>query len=117
MRPVVYGVRQSLPAGLASDNDKALSGPLGDGRECRQTAQRGVVTPLQGILGFCEQRGEDDPSHSRQGCENFGVLLSKNRMEMVQGQFRMSIDDSLLAAGRLPWLPHRKTNPIQAPQS
>jgi hypothetical protein len=95
MRPVVYGVRQSLPAGLASDNDKALSGPLGDGRVSRQTAPRGVVTSLQGIPGFCEQRGEDVPSHFRQGCEDFRVLLSKNRVEKVQGQFRMPFDNSV----------------------
>ena len=72
-----------------------LSGPLGDGPESRQNAQRGVVTSLQGIPGFCEQRGEDDPAHFRQGCEDLRVLLSKNRVEKVQGQFRMLFDDSL----------------------
>ena len=29
-----------------------------------ETAQGGVVASLQGIRGFCEQRGEDGPSHS-----------------------------------------------------
>ena len=75
VRPVVHGVRQSLLAGLASDNDKALSGPLGDGRDSCQTTQGGVIAPLQDIPGFCEQRGEDDPSHSRQGCEDLHVMV------------------------------------------
>jgi len=30
---------------------------------------------LSGIEGFCEQRGEDDPSHSLQGCEDLNVML------------------------------------------
>jgi len=37
-----------------------------------QTAQGGVVSSLQGI---CEQRGEDDPSYSWQGCEDVHVML------------------------------------------
>ena len=48
--------------------------PLGDRRDSCQTAQGGVVAPLQGIEGFCEQRGED-PSRSQQGCEDLHVML------------------------------------------
>ena len=40
-----------------------------------QTAQRGVVAPLQAIPSLCEQRGEDNPSNSRQGCKDFHVML------------------------------------------
>ena len=74
-RSVVQGVREPVIAGLPPDSDAALAGPLGDGRDACQTAQRGVVTSLQGIEGFCEQRGEDDPSRSRQGCEDLRVML------------------------------------------
>jgi hypothetical protein len=63
-RPVVDGVGEAVVAGLSSDDDAAPSGPLGHGRDSCQTAQRGVIASLQGIPGFCEQRGEDGPSHS-----------------------------------------------------
>ena len=73
--PMVDGVGEAVVAGLSSDDDAALSGPLGDRRDSCQTAQGGVVSSLQGIPGFCEQRGEDGPSHSRQGCEDRRVML------------------------------------------
>src|SRR5262245_44345683 len=62
-------------AGLSSDDDAAFARSLGDWRDSCQTAQGGVVTSLQRIEGFCEQRGEDDPSYSRQGCEDLHVML------------------------------------------
>ena len=74
-RPMVHGVGEPVMAGLSSDDDAALARPLGDRRDSCQTAQGGVISPLQGIAGFCEQRGEDDPSHSRQGCEDLHVML------------------------------------------
>ena len=74
-RPMVHGVRETLLAGLSSDDDQALARALGDGCDSRQTAQRGVIAPLQGIEGFCQQCAEDDPSHSRQGCEDLHVML------------------------------------------
>ena len=74
-RPMVHGVGEPVVAGLSSDDDAALARPLGDGRDTCQTAQGGVISPLQGIEGFCKQRGEDDPSHSRQGCEDLHVML------------------------------------------
>ena len=74
-RPVVEGVGEPAVAGLAPDDDGALSGSFGYGRDPCQTAQGGVVSPPQSIPGFCEQRGEDGPSHSRQGCEDLRVML------------------------------------------
>jgi hypothetical protein len=62
-------------AGLPPDDDAAFAGPLGNRRDSRQTAQSGVVASPQGIPSLCEQRGEDDPSHSRQGCEDPHVML------------------------------------------
>ena len=72
---MIHGVREPVVAGLPPDNDPALAGSLGDRRNSCQTAQCGVVTPLQGIEGFCKQRGEDDSSHSRQGCKDLHVML------------------------------------------
>jgi hypothetical protein len=63
--PVVHGVGEAVMAGLSSCDDAALARPLGNGRDAGQTAQGGVIASLQGIEGFCEQRGEDDPSYSR----------------------------------------------------
>ena len=74
-RPVIHGVGESVVARLSSHDDAALTGPLGDRRDSCQTSQGGVITSLQGIEGFCEQRGEDDPSHSWQGCEDLHVML------------------------------------------
>ena len=45
------------------------------GANSSQAAQRGVITPAPGIPSLCEQRGEDDPSYSRQGCEDLHVML------------------------------------------
>ena len=45
------------------------------GANLGQTAQSGVVAPFKAIPSLCEQRGEDDPSHSRQGCKDFHVML------------------------------------------
>ena len=63
-RPVVHGVGEPVMTGLPSDNNAALARPLGDGRDSCQTAQGGIVLSLKGIEGFCQQRGEDDPSQN-----------------------------------------------------
>ena len=75
--PMVDGVGEAVVAGLSSGDDAALSGPLGDRRDLAgDCARRRELRPsLQGIRGFCEQRGEDGPSHSRQGCEDLRVML------------------------------------------
>ena len=74
-RPVVDGVGEAGMASLSSEDDTALSGLFGYGRNSCQTAQGGVIASPQSIPGFCEQRGEDGPSHSRQGCEDLRVML------------------------------------------
>ena len=48
-RPVVHNVSKPVTAGLPSNDNAALAGLLGDGRDSGQTAQSGVVTPLQAI--------------------------------------------------------------------
>jgi hypothetical protein len=62
--PMVHGVDEPVMACLSTDHDAIFTRPFGDRRDSCQTAQGGVVASLQGIEGFCEQRGEDDPSHS-----------------------------------------------------
>ncbi len=74
-RPMVHSVGEPVMAGLPSDDDPAFAGPLGYGRDSGQTAQSGVIAPQQGIPSLCKQRGEDNPSNSRQGCEDFHVML------------------------------------------
>src|SRR5271157_2071598 len=74
-RPMVHGVGEPVMAGLPPDDDAAFARSLGYGRDSGQAAQRGVIAPLQGIPSLCEQRGEDDPSYSRQGCEDLHVML------------------------------------------
>jgi len=77
-RPVVHGVGKPVAAGLPADDNAAFARPFGHGRDSGQTAQSGVVAPQQGIPSLCEQRGEDDPSNSRQGCEDFHVMLPRS---------------------------------------
>src|SRR5262245_24320165 len=72
---MVHRVSETVVAGLPSHHNAALARSLGYGRDSRQTAQGGVIPSLQGIEAFCQQRGEDDPSHSRQGCEDLHVML------------------------------------------
>jgi hypothetical protein len=64
-RPMIHGVGEPVVTGLSPDDDAALARALGNRRDSGQAGQGGVVTSLQGIEGLCQQRGEDDPSHSR----------------------------------------------------
>ncbi len=59
--PMIHGVGEPVMAGLPPDDDAALAGPLGNRRDSGQTAQSGVIAPLQGIPSLRKQRGEDDP--------------------------------------------------------
>jgi hypothetical protein len=52
-----------------------LARSLGDWRDARQASQGVVISPSQRIRGFCEQRGEDDPSNARQGSQDRHVTL------------------------------------------
>jgi hypothetical protein len=73
--PVVHGVGKARIAGITSEHDPAFARAPGDGRNPCQTAQSGVISSPQRIGTFCKQRGEDDPSHSHQGCEDLHVTL------------------------------------------
>src|SRR3954453_7889910 len=61
-RPMLDGVAQTNVGGLAHEHEAALAGSLGDGSDARQTAKCLVVSPLQGLEGLGDQRGEDNSS-------------------------------------------------------
>jgi hypothetical protein len=102
---LVHGIGEPVMAGLSSDDNAALARSLGNRGDSSQTAQGGVIAPLQGIPSLCQQRGEDDPSYSRQGCEDFHVMLlclprfgilrrdepGGQRLELAMGLFELPV--------------------------
>ena len=58
-RPAEPGV-----AGKPSGHDAALAGALGHRRRATKCPQSLIVSALQRLPAFCEQRGEDDPAVS-----------------------------------------------------
>src|SRR6185437_17181261 len=68
--PMVDGVAQANVGGLAHEHDAALAGSLGDGSHARQASKRSIVSPLQGLEGLGQQRGEDNSSDSWQRSED-----------------------------------------------
>ena len=85
-----------------------LAGAPGHRRDAAQVAQSVVVSPAQGFPSLCEQRGEDDPSDSRQGSEDRRVMLlhwvprlallaadeaSRERVDLPMGVRELSIDE------------------------
>src|SRR5689334_1342930 len=69
-RPMVDGIAQADVGGLAHEHDAALARSLGDGSHTRQTSKRSIVSPLQGLESLGQQRGEHNPSDSRQRSED-----------------------------------------------
>lgn len=51
----------------ARNDDPAFTEAFGDRGGAGQTSQCMIISALQGVVCFCEQRGEDDPSDARQG--------------------------------------------------
>jgi hypothetical protein len=104
----IHDVGEPVVTGLTPHDNAALARALGDRRDSCQTAQGGVVTLVQGIEGFCQQRGEDDPSHHRQVCEDLHVmlllpprvrLLGRNeaggqRREPLMGVLMLTVDET-----------------------
>src|SRR5258708_17190656 len=74
-RPVIDSSPQTHVTGLAHNHDAALAAPLGHRRDTAQTAERVIISLTQGLPGLGEQRGEDDPSDSRQGPQDRHVAL------------------------------------------
>ena len=60
--PVVDGVLQPVVGREAANHDRGLARALGDGGCAGQASQGLIVLPLQRIMRFYEQRGEDNPA-------------------------------------------------------
>ena len=73
--PVVDGCSQPVGASLSHLDATGFAAPFGDRSNPGQRAQGVVVSLLDGLVGLCEQRGEDDPSHPRQGAQDRRVAL------------------------------------------
>ena len=73
--PVVDSSAQPDLAGPTHDNEAALAAATGHRSNAGQGAQRVVISPAQRLPGLGEQRGEDDPSDSRQGPQDRHVML------------------------------------------
>lgn len=70
---------KSNVARLTHDHDATFATAPRDWRDAAQTSQGVVISLSQGLPGLGEQRGEDDPSHSRQGPEDRRVALLVRR--------------------------------------
>jgi hypothetical protein len=73
--PMVDRYAQATEAGLAHFNATGFAAPLCDWRHPGQGSQGAVISRLDGLMGLREQRGEDDPSHPRQGAQDCRVAL------------------------------------------
>ena len=74
-RPMINGGPQAHVTGLPHDNDAALAATPGHRCDPAQTAQCVIISSTQGFPSLGEQRGEDDPSDSRQGPQDRHVAL------------------------------------------
>jgi len=70
---IAYAV--AIMAGLPVNEDAAPSPALGGRRSSVQTTQGSVIAPVRKLSGLSEQRGENSPFHSQQGCEDHRVML------------------------------------------
>jgi hypothetical protein len=65
-RPMIERLAQPRIAGEPSGHDPAFAGALGHRGGATKRPQSVVVSALQGLPAFCEQRGKDDPAVSWQ---------------------------------------------------
>ncbi|KPL51899.1 hypothetical protein ABB55_06390 [Prosthecomicrobium hirschii] len=84
---MVDGVGEALMGGLSTLDDLGLARSFGDRCDPAQAAQRVIISALQGLPGFCQQRGEDDPSDARQGSEDRHVTLRPALLHLVLPRF------------------------------
>jgi len=57
-----------------------------------------IISPAQSIRGFCQQRGENDPSHARQGAQDRNVALLIGPLLSVVSNASKAIDQAIEAA-------------------
>jgi hypothetical protein len=72
---LIERLAQPRIAGKPSGHDAAFTGSLGHWGGATKRPQSMVVSALQGLPAFCEQRGKDDPAVSWQGCQDRRVAL------------------------------------------
>lgn len=65
--PMVDRLLQAFVAGVAAHNDQGLAAALGDRRHATQSSQNMIISSLQRFPSLSEQRGDVDPSVSREG--------------------------------------------------
>ena len=73
--PMEDGIGEASVTSISSDDEAAFAGSLSDGSDACQASQGVIVSPLQGISGICQQRGEDSRSDSWRGGEDVDVTL------------------------------------------
>jgi hypothetical protein len=97
-RPVVEGIPESRITGESSRDDTALAGAPGD-RCCATKGPQGViVSSPEGFPSLCEQRGEDDPTVSSQGCEDRSRQTSRATRQLKDAHRQLDRLCGLLAA-------------------
>ena len=72
---MIGGVCQARITGISAQDGTAASGLARDGSDAHQGSQGVIVSPLQGLASFCQQRDEVGPPDSRQGGEDDHVTL------------------------------------------
>jgi uncharacterized iron-regulated protein len=95
---------------LAHQDDPAFARSLGDRGNARQAAQRVVISALQGIGCFCEQRGEDDSADARQGSQDRHVTLLSLVSVLGNFLFRQLAGERVELGLRLRYLPVDEVN-------
>ena len=99
--PVVDRRSQSMRAGLSHFHPTGFSAPLGDRGDPGQSVDGVIISRLDGLMGLREQRGEDDPSHSRQRAQDRRVALLDRLPRFGLRSCGQLVDKSIEATGDL----------------
>ena len=106
-RPMINGGPQAHVTGLPHDDYAAFAAAPGHRRNPAQTAQSVIISSTQGLPRLGEQRGEDDPSDSRQGPQDRHVTLLRALPRFgFLGAGQLAAEDVELAVRRLDLLVH-----------
>src|SRR6516162_3853492 len=74
-RPVIDGAAQPRMTSLTSDDSAAFAAAFGHRGDAGQGPKGVIVSSAQRLTRLGEQRGEDDPSDTRQGSQDRHVAL------------------------------------------
>jgi len=106
--PTAHRVSESIMACLSSHDDAAFAGLLGNGRDTSEAAQESIIASLQSVPRFCEQRSEDDPSHSilpaqkalQTEADHFVSCMRTGTQSLSYGQSGLRVTEILEAPSR-----------------